>query len=125
MSTPKIRMVYVAGKFNGRTQLERREHVTEAVRCAAWLIHCLGDLGAYPVVPHGTGEHLYGIGEEPLHYAGTLELMRRCDAVIMVPDWQKSKGAVAEFEEAKRLGLPVFHAYNAESNTAMREWLKG
>jgi hypothetical protein len=40
--------------------------------------------------------------------AGTLELMRRCDAVILVHNWRDSAGSRAEVDEAKRLGIPVF-----------------
>lgn len=38
---------------------------------------------------------------------GTLELLRRCDAVLLVPGWEKSSGTRAEIEEAERLGIPV------------------
>jgi len=34
--------------------------------------------------------------------------MRTCDAVLMVPGWAQSVGAVAEKAEAERLGIPVF-----------------
>ena len=40
--------------------------------------------------------------------AGTMELLRRCDAVLCVGNWRDSVGARAEVEEARRLGLPVF-----------------
>ena len=40
-------------------------------------------------------------------YEGTAEVMRRCDAVLASRDWLRSKGAVAEVTEARRLGLPV------------------
>lgn len=41
-------------------------------------------------------------------YEATLEALRRCDAVILVPGWEESKGTVAEVAEAVRLGIPVF-----------------
>ena len=31
-----------------------------------------------------------------------------CDAIYLLPDWDKSNGAIREYEEAKRLGLKVF-----------------
>ena len=39
---------------------------------------------------------------------GTLELMRRCDAVVLVDGWQHSSGARGEIEEARKLGIKVY-----------------
>ena len=39
---------------------------------------------------------------------GTLELLRRCDAVFLIPGWEQSTGSRSELDEATRLGLPVF-----------------
>ena len=43
-----------------------------------------------------------------LRLAGTLELMRRCDAVVVIPGWEHSTGTKAEIDEAMRLEIPVF-----------------
>ena len=34
--------------------------------------------------------------------------MRLCDAVLVLPGYQKSSGTLGEIEEAKRLGIPGF-----------------
>ena len=39
---------------------------------------------------------------------GDLEMMKRCDAVLMVPGWEKSQGAMIEYKVAINRGLPVF-----------------
>lgn len=38
---------------------------------------------------------------------GDLEILRRCDAVLTVDGWQRSKGATAEVELARKWGKPV------------------
>jgi hypothetical protein len=47
-----------------------------------------------------------------------LEILRRCDAVLVTTDWRDSAGARGEVNEAKRIGLPVF-----DGTTALGEWL--
>ncbi len=36
-----------------------------------------------------------------------IEALLECDAVAMLPDWEKSQGAILEYQIAKELGLPV------------------
>jgi hypothetical protein len=39
---------------------------------------------------------------------GDLAMLRKCDALFMVPGWAKSTGAIAERDEAFRCHIPVF-----------------
>jgi hypothetical protein len=76
----------------------------------------LARLGAYPVIPHSNTAHFDGEAPDELWLAGTLELMRRCDGVVLVGAWTKSSGALAERAEAERLGLPVCDFAFLEAN---------
>lgn len=98
-----MKLIYVAGPFNGNIG----DNVATAERVACDLVKRFPRF-VYPVVPHSLGRTLYGVQSEEDAYAGTLELLRRCDAVFMVGDWMSSKGATAEKAEAERLGKPVF-----------------
>lgn len=108
MSQPnRVKLVYVAGRYSasgGRTVAEN----VEAARAVARVVATYPLL--FPVVPHQLNAGLEDVGDYEWWLAGTLELMRRCDAVVMVPGWEGSRGACAEREEAHRLGLPVFDA---------------
>ncbi len=53
----------------------------------------------------------------------TMELLRRCDAVVLAPGWQYSEGTKLEIAEAERLKIPVFmteyelpYAYDFQKN---------
>lgn len=49
---------------------------------------------------------------------GDLEMLKRCDAVLMTPDWAKSSGARKEAAYAMELGIPVL--YSIEE---VKQWL--
>ncbi len=41
-----------------------------------------------------------------------MEWLRCCDSILMIGDWKKSKGAVGELKEAKKLGFKVYYNIN-------------
>ena len=64
-----------------------------------------------PLIPHANTAHpeFERVQPYPFWIAGTLELLRRADAVLTISGWETSNGARGEVEEALRLGKPVFH----------------
>lgn len=38
-----------------------------------------------------------------------IPMVREAEAILLLPDWHQSVGAMMEYEEAKRLNLPMFH----------------
>lgn len=99
-------LIYIAGPYRAPTAWQREQNIHRARTWGVAVAHA----GAYPVIPHANAAHFDGEAEDALWLAGTLELMRRCDAVLMIPRWSDSSGARAEHDEAMRLGIPVLHA---------------
>jgi nucleoside 2-deoxyribosyltransferase len=98
-----MKLIYIAAPFTPRdgTTVEGNVRAAEAVAIEVGRIP-----GLHPVCPHSTSRVLWGIQEEPAAYAGTMELMRRCDAVLAVAGG--STGVAAEICEAVRLDKPIF-----------------
>lgn len=113
----KLRVVYVAGPFRGPTAWDIAENVRDAERAAMQVAR----LGAMPLVPHANTAHFHGTLTDAFWLEGTLELLRRCDAVYVYDPRraQKSAGTQGELAEAFRLAIPVL-----EGLGDLREWLE-
>jgi hypothetical protein len=99
-----MRLVYVAGRYRAPTTWERDCNIQAARRVGAEVAR----LGGYPVIPHSNTSHFDGLCDDKFWLDGTLELLRRCDAVILARGWEQSSGTRAEKAEAEMLGIPVF-----------------
>ena len=111
-----MKVVYIAGPFRGATPWD----VEQNVRRAEALALEVARMGAMPLCPHANTRHFDGQLTAEFWLEGTLELLRRCDAVLLVPGWETSSGTKAEVAEAERLGSPVF-----EHLWQLNEWRIG
>jgi nucleoside 2-deoxyribosyltransferase len=111
-----VKLVYIAGAFNAGPK-SIRENVFAAELAGISVAGC----GAMPVVPHSITVNMISAQTEAFWYAGTAELLRRCDAVYVfdVAHVETSKGTRAEVDLANSLGLPVFIDLEA-----LRRWVQ-
>lgn len=119
MSTPRMAVVYIAGPFSGADGWEVAENVHRAERAAREVAR----LGAAPLTPHSIGARMNGTETYEYWCAATLEMMRRCDAVLLVDGWGRSRGALGEMEEAQRVGLPIFYP-GEPGMRALAAWIR-
>lgn len=111
-----MKVIYIAGKYRGPNAwaVEQNIRAAEDVAVQVWAA------GHAALCPHANSRHMEGVTTDANFLAGTLEMMRRCDAVLLVPGWEASVGTRAEVAEAERLGLPVFSP--ALSMEALKAW---
>jgi hypothetical protein len=100
-----VKVVYVAGPFRGPTPWDVAENVRQAERLGLEVAR----LGAMPLIPHANTSLFDGQLSAKFWLDGTLELLRRSDAMILTPDWEQSSGARAEFKDALERRQPVFY----------------
>lgn len=101
-----MKVIYIAGKFRGINAWEVHKNVQEALKVGFEV----AVLGAMPLIPHANTHCFDGTLQDQFWLDGTLELLRRCDAVMTVPNWVHSSGAKAEVAEAAdNLGIRVFN----------------
>jgi nucleoside 2-deoxyribosyltransferase len=70
-------------------------------------------LGAACLCPHTNTRFFQNAAPDKSFLDGDLELLRRCDAVLLTLDWERSRGARAEVEFAQQLKIPVFETIEA------------
>lgn len=100
-----MKLVYIAGPFRGANGWEVENNVRRAEE-TAFEVH---SVGAFAVCPHTNTRFFDGTLDDRHWLDGTMILMLRCDAVLFMPRWEKSRGCIAEMEQARIFKLPIFH----------------
>lgn len=118
MSKP-LPLIYIAGPFRGPTPYDVRRNVEAARDVGLYVARC----GGYPVIPHTMTADFDKQLDDQFWLDGTMEMLRRCDAVMMMTTWKQSTGAKAEREEAERLGILVFYMEDEDATFGIRHWI--
>lgn len=109
-------VIYIAGPFRGKNSWEMECNIRRAEERAleAWNIP-----GVAVICPHTNTRFFQGAAPDEVWLDGDLEILLRCDVVLLTPDWQRSSGARAEVDFARQNNIPVF-----ETIEQVRLWLK-
>jgi len=110
-------VVYVAGPFRGANAWEIEQNIRRAEELALQAWHA----GFAVLCPHTNTRFFQGAAPDDVWLDGDLELLRRCDAVLLTNDWARSSGARAEVNFADSLGVPVYGTLA----TLCRDWNAG
>ena len=109
-----MKVIYIAGPFRGPSHWAIAENIRNAERLALEVWR----MGAVAICPHANPAHFQDAAPDDVWLRGDLELLTRCDAVLMVPGWTRSQGATAEKRYAEGNGIPVFYDLDT-----LAEWL--
>lgn len=97
-------LIYIAGPYRATNAWEIEQNIRRAEELALRVWEA-----GYPCIcPHTNTRFYQGALPDSDWLEGDLEILKRCDAVLLTPDWAASFGARNEVAAAKRLGLPVF-----------------
>lgn len=100
-----MKLVYIAAPYTAST-VQRRNLNVEVAKHMGCLV---AELGLSPLMP-------------TVNSSGFDELARQlsaCDAIVFCQGWHKSSGCIAEMEQAKAMGIPIFLDVRA-----LEEWYK-
>ena len=101
-------VIYLSGKYNSDTF----DGITENIMFARKVAVNLWEQGYAVLCPHMNTAH-FEVDTTKVTYddwlKGDLEMLLRCDAIIMLPEWEKSSGAKMEKKLAEKYEIPVFY----------------
>jgi len=100
-----LKVAYIAGPYRGETESAVVANIRHAEKYAIkyW------QMGYAVICPHMNSALLGGVVPNEAFLRGDLEILRRCDVVVMIPGWLRSAGAVGEELYARRLGLEIIY----------------
>lgn len=103
-------LVYIAGPYSGRDYFDIDSHINTAAEMAARLARA----GIPYFCPHLNSAHFEVITPDvppEFWYEMDLIVLRRCQALILLPEYYTSHGSNRELEEAERLHIPAFFTF--------------
>jgi hypothetical protein len=99
------KVVYIAGPYRADTIAGVVANIRAAEAVAAKYLK----LGYAVICPHKNTGLMDGICTDNIFLAGYIEIMLRCDAVILMDGFSKSEGARREYKVAKKKGMPTIY----------------
>lgn len=104
-----MKVVYVSRSYTG----DGTDVTLKNIAFAGKVARSLWDLGYAVICPYKNTAGFEQIHDPEIPYnqflAGDIAILRRCDAIVMLPGWEGSPGARQEFLEAGVAKIPIFH----------------
>jgi len=99
-----LKVAYVAGPYRADTIYGVAQNIQRArdVALRLW------KLGYATICPHSNTAFFDGACDDSVWLSGYLEILRRCDFVVVLDGWEKSEGATKEVRVANTNGIPVY-----------------
>ena len=106
-----MKVVYIAGPFRAPNSWEIEQNIRRAENLAleVWMLTKNGESLASAICPHANTRFFQGYGPDEIWLRGDLEIVLRCDALLLVEGWERSEGTLKEIEFARDNNIPVFN----------------
>jgi hypothetical protein len=113
---------YVAGPYRASSGYLIKQNIRKAedVAVQLWVA------GFVPICPHlntAFFDGAYGL-EDAVWLKGDLEIIKRCDFMVVIPGWQTSQGTLHEIDIARQAGLPVYFWSDEKDQRFLRDYYK-
>ena len=107
---PEVEMkdfvVYVGGPYRDK---RGAYYIHQNILRALDVTRQLWAAGFPALCPHSNTALLDGAAPDEVWLKGYLGMLKRCDAIVVLPGSENSAGTQGEIAEAKQRGIPVLH----------------
>jgi hypothetical protein len=100
-----VKVAYIAGPYRAATP----NAILQNIQAAGEVALNYWRKGYAVICPHKNTALFDGECPDSTWLQGDLELIRRCDVVVMMPNWRESSGARAEHNLAEGLGKEIIY----------------
>jgi hypothetical protein len=122
MMSKWTKIAYLAGPYTANNEYLVNKNVLFAASIAIKLWY----YGFITICPHKNSENFlggYNLTNDIL-LKGDIEILKRCDFVVVLPGWRNSKGTQMEIEAAKELNIPIYY-WDKEEDRHYLSWFYG
>lgn len=100
-----LRVAYIAGPFRAANAWEIEQNIrrAEEVALEVWRLP-----GWCAICPHTNSRFFQGAAPDDVWLKGDLEILKRCDALVLAPHWVRSSGTRAEIRRAIECKIRVY-----------------
>ncbi len=120
-----MKIIFIAGPYfedGDSSKIEKNIREAEKYQIA------LADQGIGFFCAHKHTEHFEKKANAPEDFYRGLDMLilkRTADAILAIPGWEKSKGAKAEVEWAKKNNLKIFFPKSSNNLDEIIKWARG
>jgi nucleoside 2-deoxyribosyltransferase len=114
-----VKLLYVAGPVRNASIWERHQNILRGEQVAVELwkmgfaVHC----------PHKNTEFVDGTVSDDQIIAADLEIISRCDGIVIIPNWVASIGTMKERKFAYEQRIPVFYWERELDRLHLKQWV--
>lgn len=101
----EMKMVYVAGPYRADNSWELEANI----RAAETISFQVFSLGAVAICPHTISRYMAGTLNDDFWLEATMNMLSRCDAMIVAKGWEKSAGTLGEIGYAIENNISIFY----------------
>ena len=100
-----MKLAFISGPYRADTP----RGIVENIRKAESVALELWRMGYAVICPHKNTSLFDGFCDDSVWLDGDIEILKRCDLIVMISSWETSKGSLLEREKALGWGLPVYY----------------
>ena len=104
-----MKVIYIAGPY--RSKNNKICEVVQNIRNAEKIALKYWKLGYAVICPHKNTALFDGYCDDKIWLEGDIEILKRCDIIVMMSNYLKSSGAIAELNFATENNIEVIFDY--------------